>query len=151
MTASKRQSILEALKARLETIHARADFLTDAGDAVFLGEQPPFGPDDPAQAIALVSGPEAVRRTGENLIVEWSIQIAALVRADLDEPWVVVESVVADIKRAIEVADRRLGKLLDGNGLERGPVETLERDAGSKSVGAVVTYLAPFSEGWGTP
>jgi hypothetical protein len=149
-TASTRQLILEAIKTRLEAIEMGDDFLTDAGAAVFLGFEPPFGPDDPDVAIAITVGVDSRQSGQANVQGRLPIQIAAIAKADLTEPWVAVESVLADIKRAVELEDRTLGGLVNHR-LERGDTETLARDAGATTVGCVITYLADYVEGWGTP
>lgn len=147
---SKRQLILEAIVDRLEAIEPGNDFLTDAGENVYLGFEPPFGPDDPDRAIAVTVDDEQAQRTQANVLSLLPIQIAAIARASIDAPWIAVEEVLADIKRAIELDDRTLGGLLNHR-LERGNTSTLERDEGSETVGAVITYNAQIVEGWGTP
>lgn len=149
---SHRIAILNALMARVAVIRASGDdqFATDAGQALFLGGVPALGPADPDAAIAILPLTDVVLRTGENALIEWPIQIAAVAKADAQEPWVTIELVLADIKRAIELPDRTLSRLLAGR-LERGPTEVLEREPGSTSLACAITYVAQYAEGWGTP
>jgi hypothetical protein len=147
---STRQQIIEVFRARLLAIAAGAQFETDAGATVFVNETPALGPDDPATAIAVVIGEDIPSRSGEHTILELPIEIHALANADLDAPWVAVEAVLADIKRAIELPDRSLGGLVKAR-IERGSTRTLEREDGSTTVGAGITYLVPYAEVWGDP
>lgn len=148
--ASTRQQILEALRDRLQAITQDAGFATNAGRQVLLGEAPSFGPDDPVAAIAILVGEDQVSRTGEHAIILLPVLIAALARADLDQPWVAVEQVLEDIKRAVELEDRTLGRLLRTR-MERGSTRTLERDEGQVAIGAAITYVLPYAEVWGQP
>jgi hypothetical protein len=148
--ASRRQLILEALSARVAEITISHEFDTDAGLALYLGELVELGPDDPETAIAIVVGVEEPRYQGENLYIALPITIHALARPDLDQPWIAVEQVISDIKRAVELPDRTLGGLVKRQ-IERGSVVTIERAAGSTVVGMSITYTCPYLEGWGAP
>ena len=150
MPASRRRLIVEALKARVEAIRVANGFETDAGVTVFLGETPPLGPDDPETAIAIVVGDEDPQYQGANLFIRLPVAIQALARADLEQPWLAVEDLIGDIKRAVELEDRTLGGLVKRQ-IERGSVVALEREPGSTTVGAAVTFVCPYVEGWGTP
>lgn len=149
-TPSRRRLILEALLARLQVIEVANDYATDAGQHVYLGVTPALGIDDEDVAIALVVGDEEPRYQGVSLLIALPVEIQALAKADLDEPWVAVEDVIADIKRAVELEDRTLGGLVKRQ-IERGSVTTLERPDGGTTVGASVTYLCPYAENWGAP
>lgn len=151
--ASRRQRLLEAVLARLQAITVANGFQTNAGDNVFLGVAPEFGPDDPSAAIAVAVGEEVPRFQQANLLIGLPIAIQALVnleKDDLDQPWLMVEAVIADIKTAIELEDRTFDGLVAMR-IERGSVLTIPREPGSTTVGAQVTYIAPYIEGWGTP
>jgi hypothetical protein len=148
--STRRQLILEALKARVEAIRIAAGFATDAGLSVFLGERPALGPDDPETAIAIVAFDDVVRAQGNKLFMAIPVGICAIAKADLDAPWVAIEAVLGDIKTAIELSDRTLGDLLRAN-FERGSTRTLDRETGSTTVGAMVTYELQYSETWGRP
>jgi hypothetical protein len=151
---SKRLNALGVLRGRLQAITIANGFNTDAGKAVFLGELPVLGEDDPAQAIAIVVGPDEIGHQGEKLVVNLPVDVQALVPADADDPWTSVEAIVSDIKRAVEIdsdPNRDLGRILIRQGLERGSTRPLDRESGSGYVGAAVTYRVTFSEVWGAP
>lgn len=146
----RRQEILREFIERLETIAVANGYQTDAGQTLFIGETPALGEDDPAAAIAVLVGDEEPQYQGEQLLIRLPYDVQAHVRADLDEPWLTVEQVIADIKRAVELADRTLGGLVKRQ-IERGAVRALPRESGSTTVGASVTYYAPYTEAWGDP
>lgn len=148
--ASTRQQILEVVIARLERITRDNGYDTDAGAAVRLGEAPAFGPDDPDEAIAVLLDDDRPGKSMEQVFIELPVAIAALARPDLAAPWVVVEQVLSDVKRAMEQTDRTLGGLLHRR-MERGTTRTLPREEGSLVVGATVTYICPYVEVWGAP
>ena len=95
-TPSRRSLILEALQARLQVIEVANDFLTDAGQHVYLGDTPALGPDDEDAAIAIVVGDEIPRYQGVNLLIALPVEIQAIARATLDEPWMAVEDVLTE-------------------------------------------------------
>jgi hypothetical protein len=147
---SHRELILRAIGTRLETIRVASGFATDAGLRVFHGPVR-FGPDDPPIAIAVVPGgttttsdPRAVKKT-----VHLPVDIHAMARDDLDHPLLVVESVIADIKTALEVEDRSLGGL--AKDFRAGEVLPLPRAEGSTTIGSRVEYLVLYIELWGDP
>lgn len=147
-----RKAILAALVARLTTIR-RPTFATDAGLVVLVGEIA-LGEDDADCGIAVMPGETGplgdreVWKVSETL----PVQVAALARvqswADYENAWMRVEDVLADIKQAIETADRTLGGLLPLE-LRRGPTVTLEREEGQQTLGVAITYEAPYATGWG--
>lgn len=147
---SQRRDILEAVLARLGTILTSNGFATDAGGTLFLGAVPELGPDDPSVAVAIIVGDDAVTFQGENMFIALPLHIAAVAKADLDEPWIAVEDVLSDIKKAIELTDRTLGGLVQRQ-LLRGTTRTVPRDPGSLTVGVAVEYRAPYREAWGNP
>lgn len=153
----RRQQILEALKRRLEAIEtdavveAHEPFQTDAGAAVYLGEVLELGPDDPDYVVAISPAPDQPTWSNRRVAIAWDLEIQAIAKADLEEPWVTVEEVIADIKRAVELDDRTLGDLLTTKGMERGATRMLEREPTSLTVGAGVTYRLMFVEAWGHP
>ncbi len=145
-----RQAILDAIRTRLAGITVANGFATDAGLTLLLGETPRLGSDDPDIAIAIVVGADDPQYQGANLSITLPVELHAIARPDLDQPWVAVETVLADIKRAIELEDRTLDGLVPRR-LERGSTQTLERETGEDVVGVSVTYLASYVEGWGAP
>ena len=148
---STREDVIHALRDRLAAISTTNGFKTDAGQKIFLGETPTLGPSDPAAALALVVGADESTSQGENVISELPIEIQALVKADVTDPLLTIEAVIADIKRAVETTDRSLGGLLVNRGLERGSTRPLEREDGSEVVGAAVEYGLTLAEKWGAP
>lgn len=148
--STRRRLILEAIKTRLAAINGVAPYETDAGARVYLGVMPGLGPDDPETAIGIAVASDSVRFSGANKTIELPVEIQAIARADIDLPWLAIEDLIGDIKRAIEQSDRTLGGLTK---LEIRPSSTreLQLREGSDSVGAGVTYLVPYVEQWGDP
>ncbi len=149
MAPTQRRRILEAFIARLEVILVERGFATDVGQKIFIGEIPQLGPSDPDAAIAIIVG-EQPGNLGLNVFTQLPYEILAIAKADLDRAWLTVEDVIGDVKRAIELEDRTLGGLVLEQ-LSRGSVKTIPREPGSTTIGASITYLADFKEGWGTP
>lgn len=142
---SKRLRVQLAIQARL----------TDAMPTVnvYLGELPQLDGDNlPDRAIAIVIGDTLPTVQQGDLMIEEElpVEIQGAARADLDEPWWSVEDLIADIKRAVELEDRRLSNLLKYD-MKRGGTRTVPRQEGSAFVGAGVMYLCPIQELWGTP
>jgi hypothetical protein len=147
---SNRSEILEIVKTRLQAIRLGSGYATDAGATVFMGEAPSLGPDDPTTAIAIVIGDDEPRYQGEQILIRLPLTIAALAQANLDDPWGSIEAILGDIKQAMEVKDRRMGRALKSP-LTRGSTRTLAREPGSTTVGIGITYLIDYAECWGTP
>lgn len=142
---SKRLQIQEAIKTLLTTAMPTIP--------VYLGELPQLDGDNlPDRAIAIVIGDTIPSVQQGDLVIEEElpVEIQGAARVNLDEPWVSVEDLLADIKRAIEVEDRRLSNLLKYD-MKRGSTRTVPRQEGSAFVGVGVTYLCPILELWGTP
>lgn len=152
-TPSNRQRIIEALRDRVCAIRKSSGFQTDAGATVFLGEAPSLGPDDPDVAIAIVIGEDGGQAyQGEQVLLNLPVEFQALAKACLEHPWRSFEAVLADIKTAVELADRRLGLgRVICHEIERGTTRTLDREEGTDVVGVAITYTVPYTEVWGTP
>lgn len=148
---SIRQQIVAEMKSRLQAIRTNRGFQTDAGLALYLGGEPALGPSDPDVVIAMVIPEDALIYQQANHAIRLPFEIRALAKVDIEEPWLAVEAVLADIKKAIELEDRRLHDLLLAPGLQRGTTRTVEREPGSLTVGAVINYAAPHIENWGAP
>jgi hypothetical protein len=149
---SRRQQILEAFRTRLQAIKPEDGFRTALGDEVLLGFLPEVGADDPV-GLAVVAGDERIGSVKEHIKVSLDVNICVLATVqDVEQPWVAVEEALADVKQAVELADRTLGRLLLDN-FRRGPTQTLPRESGSLEVGAVLTYVVEFVEVelWGHP
>jgi len=151
-TSSTRRRILEGFKARLEAILRDGGYRTDAGTNVLLGELPLMGDDDPEVAIVVIPGEETPLYVQVNITATLPVRVLVLAKAVLDEPWVAVEDVLADVITAIEQPDRTLGGLLtDPKQLVPGAVRPLPREVGSLDVGVVVEYRVSYTRGWGAP
>lgn len=133
---SRRQTVREAWKAQVET----------AGYPVGMGEVPTLGPDDAEQAVVLVFT-DAVSAQGHKKFHETTVDICALAKADLDEPWVALEEMVAALKAAVETTDHTVAGILVEPVSER----DLEREPGSTVVGTVLSYRFRWQERWGAP
>lgn len=169
--ASKRELILGVVKRRLQRITRFNGFETDAGKTVFLGFAPAMGPDDPTAAIAIRVGDDEPGKQQERVAITLPIEIQALADSSREtDPWMKVEEVLADVKRAFELtqeleaeqlletelrfvretATGRYASLLNGF-IDRGQTLTLERPDGSTVIGTAVIYRLPYSEAWGVP
>lgn len=148
---SRRSRIIDAFAERLAAIRSEHGFGTDVGHQVFRGEAPTLGPDDPDDAVVVFAGEDEVANQAENLMLTLPIEIQAVTRADVTQPSVRLEALIADIKRAVETDERTLGGLVAGVTFLRGSTRALEREAGSTTVGAAVRYLVPYRERWGQP
>lgn len=147
---SRRQLILEAIKGRLEAIKKSDGFQTDAGCNVFLHEAPAFGPDDPQSGIAIVVADDAVGWQGANLAIGLQVELQAFSDTSLTRCWEECEAILSDIKRAMELEDRRFGGLIKPE-LVRGSTRTLPREPGTTTVGVGVSYGMTYVEVWGHP
>lgn len=155
--ASRRRQILEAGVARLEAILVADGFNTNAGQSVLLNETPELGQDDPDVVIAMLIGDDEPKQQGNKVFLELPIELQAIAKvakpdvpADAWHPWIAVEDLLEDIKRAWELDDRSLGGLLSCE-MVRGVTRTAEREAGSTTVGLAITYALRYSERWGHP
>ncbi len=147
---SVRQAAIAELRTRLETILTASEFATDAGQLVLLGEHPMLGPADPEASIAIIVQEDEPGYQGENVTVVVPVDVQAIVKADAVDPWMTVEAVIGDIKKAVET-DHDLGGNLVSRGLERGPTAPLDREEGATFVGTAVTYRLVMIEKWGAP
>jgi hypothetical protein len=146
---TRRLLILERLAALAAVVTRANGFASDAGLHVYLGAAPELGPDDPDEAIAIVPR-EDVASEPNYQNVDLPVEIQAIAKATLTEPWIAVEALLGAIKLAIELEDRTLGSLLKGR-MTRVSTRTLERPPGSTTIGLGVTYRCPYVEPWGDP
>jgi len=155
MAEGKRELVIVGLLGRLERITKDNGFSTDAGRQIFVNESPDLGPDDPTDAVALVSREDIVAWQAGKLLIRWPIEVQGLAKVvDPQEVWrafLEAEAVAADIKRAIELDDRTLGGLLVARGIERVSTRVIPRDPGGTTVGAAVSYVLVMEETWGNP
>jgi hypothetical protein len=149
-----RGQVLQAYAKCAAGITKIAGYQTDAGRAIFIGQAPALSVDDPDCAIAIIPGDAQPigQRTLGKVSADWPVSIAALARMssweDASRAWMLVEAVIGDIVRAIEIDDRTLGGLVP-NDIRRGPIRPLEREDGSMTVGAAVIYETPQLTAWG--
>lgn len=148
---SRRHRALEEIGNRLRLIAVANGFRTNAGAAVFMGQEVTFGPGDSGAAIDVIVAQDDVLHQGENVGTLVPVEIHALVKASIADPLLAIEEVIADVKRAVEQTDRTLGGALVPRGLERGPTRPREREEGSETVGAIVEYRLTLAEQWGNP
>ncbi len=146
---TRRLLILERLAQLAARITLANGFPTDAGARIYLGGAPELGPEDPADAIAIVPRDDQPREPNYLWIV-LPVEIQAIAKATIADPWIAVEVLLGSIKLAIELEDRTLGSLLKGD-MTRGPTRTLERQPGSLTIGVGVTYYCSYVEPWGNP
>lgn len=149
-TASRRHQIINAMVERLQAISIRDGFNTDAGERIYVGEAPQLGADDPDEAIALVIGDDQPEIAGPAFLIGLPLEVHALCKVTVDDPWTRIEYLLADIKSAVELEDRRFDGLLMGH-LERGATQTRPREPESLTAGLIVPYRAPYKETWGNP
>lgn len=151
MADPTRKQILVALKTRLQAITVANGFESNAGSTVRLADSIELGPDDPDTAIRLIPEPDVVKYLGEQARIDLPVLIAATARASVADPLLAIESLLGDIKRAVELSDRTLGGTLGRLRLERGSTEVLDREPGSTVIGVGIRYIAPYVEVWGDP
>lgn len=151
MSVSRRYDMVLNIAERLAAIRVANGFNTDAGLQVLLGELPMFGDDDPPEALTVIIGTDQVTSSMENVASKIPFEIQALVKVGSRSPLLALESMIADIKKAIETQDRSLGGTLIRNGLSRFQTRVLEREPGSNFVGVGVDYVGTIAEKWGNP
>lgn len=155
MADSIRKRILAEVKARLEQVTTELGFNTDAGKFIFLNVRPNLGPDNPDAVIAIVPQDESpVLLTAQTIGGDWPIEVIAIANAseNRDEPWLIVEDVLADIRRAIELEDRTFGgALVSPFDMEVGIARTFGRESASESVAVSQTYTFRTQRVWGHP
>lgn len=149
---SRRLDILLAIVDRLELIQVANGFSTDAGATLFVNEAPALGPDDSPVAIALMVQPDEPRAwQGDSMLLRLPLEIQAHAFIALEDAWAVAERVLEDIKRAVEMGDRTLGRKVAGKSFERGTTSVVARVPGSTSTGLGIRYTVPYQEKWGEP
>lgn len=145
----RRKVILEAVRTRLQEISVADGYLTDAGRQVSLGLQPAFSDQDPDVGIAIVVGPDRIEAQHTKLAITLPVEVQAVAKADLDDPFLTIEDVISDIKQALERADDRLLDGLLAYECQRGSTRQTDREPGSTTVGIGITYEFFYEEGWG--
>jgi hypothetical protein len=155
---SKRKRAIAAMVARLQTITTDNGCTTDAGEHVFIGENPTLGPDDAEAVLAIIVQPVVPSFQNERILERLPLEIQVLAPAG-SVPYESMEDALADVKRAIELREedlagsdaRRFGTSVQRDGIERGVTQIAERPEGSQYAGLSITYTLLIREGWGTP
>lgn len=153
---SIRKQILAAVRARLEAITTANDFSTDAGAHIFMGVLPKLGPEDPDAVIAVVPqdfSPTPLGKVQLRIAGDWPIDVIAVANAseNRDDPWMVIEDVLADIQRAMELEDRTFGGLVNPTEFESGAARIFGRESASEIVAVAQTYTFRLQRVWGCP
>lgn len=163
MIDSFRLRALTDLISRLGFIQISKGYNTDAGLHIWQGEAPQFGEGDPTAALLVLVGADSPTQSGPRILARVPVEVQACVPADLGNPLLSIEAIVADIKVAVEIEGRdqnavagsaSIDRSLDGTlptGLERGPTRPIPRVEGSTYVGASVEYVLTIEEQWGLP
>jgi hypothetical protein len=115
-----------------------------------------LGPHDYPLAIAIVPSTTVTdpNQEGKKLIT-LPVECHAAVRADAPQPgtlestWRQAETILGDIKRAIELDDKTLGGLAAD--LAAGESTPIPREEGSQTVGLLIEYRVLYTELWGNP
>jgi len=151
---TKRQAILEVIRDRLCAV-TRPGYTTNIGREVYVGEKPELGPDDPDEAVAILIEDDRILWQQDKKHIELPFEVVAVVKVAADklerkQAWLRLESVLEDIKTALETDDRRMGGLLTDN-LQSGGTRTLPRESGSEVISVGISYRAKYTESWGQP
>lgn len=175
---SKRVLAIQDLQARLSFIKASNGFSSNAGETIFLGKLPKIGPSDPPSALGIFLDEDQPDETGVYTkggmvrckVPIWIYAVARM--ADKDQPLLVYEGLIADIKQAVEIEgndpahpeghawrDRYLGVIAGAppspatlsRGFERGQTQVHFAEGGSTIIGASIQYLMFLEEKWGQP
>jgi hypothetical protein len=153
MADSIRKRILQAVITRVAAITTENGYTTDAGRNVLVGLLPKLGDGDPESVIAISLQDQSAELTRLHVAGTWPIEIIAVVNANAqrDEPALLVEDVLADIQRALELEDRTLGGLINAQEFEVGPTRVFGRDSASDVVAASQTYSFYVQRAFGAP
>lgn len=170
-TISRRRLAIEALVTRLGFIQRAKDYSTDAGLAIYVGETPKLGPNDPVDALGVFvrddlpgDGNDAITR-GATCRYRLPVEIHGITKPlDGISPGIAYEGLITDIKEAVEIegrepgspsasVDRSLGQpgTTLPTGLSRGQTRVQYREGGSEILGVVLEYFIEFEEPWGQP
>lgn len=166
--STKRSLALLDLKSRLAKITIANVFSSDAGLHIAMGDILQLGPDDAQVGLAVSVGDDTVENRGPRNICTVPVEIAAYVPVDTTDSLIVIEGLIGDIKRAVEIEsdqpnsptgrDIFLGAIVDGvavgttmKGVKRGATKQIPREVGATVIGASVTYELTFNEFWGEP
>lgn len=150
--AYRRKLIIEKLRDRLEAIQKVNGYATDAGLYLFYAAVN-LGPDDPQLGIVFIPGDTVTDvEVDDKKVIVLPVEIHAVAKDNLDDPLLVVEDIIGDIKRAIESPENAKHDL-EGLALKlsAGEVGALPRPEGSTTIGARLLYEVEYVEVWGDP
>lgn len=156
MALSRQQRILEYLLTIAEGIRRDRGYDTDVGKAVLFGELPDWGPDDTAEALAIVPGEIQCTWKLQNKKKLMPVDLMALVAPGVRNPLRRADVILTDLKKAFDrIDDQTLGGLLvqghNSLGLSEGTIEYYPRRSGSNYSGYLWTLVCPFVEAVGEP
>jgi hypothetical protein len=153
MADSIRKRILLVVANRVAAIATENGFNTDAGRSVYVGGMPTLGPDDPDAVIAVIPQGQNSGLTRMHVAGQWPIDIVAVANANAsrDDHALLVEDVLADIQRAMELEDRTLGGLINANDFSVGDTKPYDREQGSSVVAVAQTYSLHVQRVFGSP
>jgi hypothetical protein len=153
MADSIRKRILLVVASRVAAITTENGFNTDAGRSVYIGGMPTLGPSDPDAVIAVIPQSQNAGLTQMHVAGEWPIDIVAVANASAqrDDHALLVEDVLADIQRAIELEDRTLGGLIGARDFSVGDTKPYDREPASDVVAVAQTYSFSVQRVFGSP
>ena len=151
MSAPKLKRILDAVAARAQAMLVSGGYYSDLGVDIRLDRRWPPASEVPVTLIYLSERAAAETRAGRARCVQ-DIPVAGFRPLDADPEAIGIE-ILADIQRAIELADCTLGGLLQASaeGLAFVSDEIYLPEAGENAVGARVTYSVPHVRTMGDP
>jgi hypothetical protein len=147
---SNRSEVLSAFLERLQAITVAGGYSCDVGGGLTIGEVLRLGRDDAAAALLVLVGDSNVKFQGEQILIDLPVTVLMMADAGPGGAWAQTEALLADVKRAVETSDRRLGRRLREE-LRRGAERSMDREPGSATVGITITYWLAYAEVWGNP
>ena len=147
---SNRSEVLTAFLERPRAITIAGGYSCDVGPGLSIGEVLRLGQDDAAAALLVVVGDSNVKFQGEQILIDLPVTISILADVGAGGAWLLAEALLEDVKKSVELTDRRLGRRLRED-IRRGAERSMEREPGSTTVGISITYWLSFAEVWGRP
>lgn len=159
MAVPRRLRILQAMETLAQGITVENGCHTDLGEHVLFADLPKFGTDDPQNYLCLLPSEDSPseQQVGK---VRTGLPVGALiiVNPQAHDKGVYRELAIADVKQAFERSpgNEALVRLLQGGtgkptGVERGPITTFDRAAGSEFYGALLMYTLHYDDSVGHP
>ncbi len=148
--SSKLQRIIDAVADRLAVINTGAGYYTDIGNSVFRNQRDPQENELPC-CLVFFGERAAETQQCENIRTAMTITVIGYTErlSDSEDQGT---QILADIQRAVELADDTLGGLLRGQfGLAFVSDEIFMPEVGANAAGARVTYSAPHVRIYGDP